>query len=55
MRTVGILTPRSLVDLVLDEEIDHRNNRDKESGMGRQRLAADCERADKRCSDIFSA
>lgn len=43
MEAVGTLTPGYLVNLVLDEEIDHRDNRGKESKLSRERLAVRCE------------
>ena len=50
----GTLTPRSLVDLVLDEEIYHGNDGGKESELGHEKLMVNCERADKRCGNVFS-
>lgn len=36
--TVGTLTSWSLVNLVLDEEIDHRDHGNKESELGHENL-----------------
>ena len=40
MRVVGTPTSGSLVDLVFDEEIDHRDDRGKESKVSCERLVA---------------
>lgn len=39
---VGTLTPGSLVDLVLDEEIHHRGDGGKESELGHERVTVNC-------------
>ena len=51
---VGILTPRSLVDLVLDEEMDHSDDRGQEFKLGHEKLTVlDCERADTLQRRVF--
>lgn len=54
MLRLSTLTPRSLVDLVLDEEIYHGNNGGKKSVLCHKGLVVDCERGDKRCGYVFS-
>ena len=51
--TAGTLTSRPLVNLVLDEEIYHRDYGYKESELGHENLIVNSERIDKRCSDVF--
>lgn len=42
MKVAGTVTSGSLVDLVLDEEIDHGEDRGKESKLGDKKLMVSC-------------
>jgi len=51
---LGTLTPGSLVDLMLDEEIHHRDDGGEESELDHEQLTVNCELVNRRCGNVFS-